>query len=98
MVPRLTAVTLHRMLTSGRNRPGLFACVDSSGAAAGDFVVKFSASAQMGTPGAARELIASLLAIHMGVLCPRAAIVTVDPDLRAYLATQRRTEWQDVCR
>ena len=48
---------------------------------AGDFVVKFSASAQMGAPGAARELIASLLAIHMGVLCPRAAIVTVDPDL-----------------
>ncbi len=66
--PRLTAVTFHKMLGLGRNRPAVFACVTSAGTQAGDYVVKFAAEPQLGTSGSAREMIASFLAAHCGVL------------------------------
>lgn len=97
-VPRLTAVTFHKMLESGRNRPAVFACVNSAGALAGDYVVKFAAGPQLGTSGSAREMIASLLAAHCGVLSPSPAIVTINPDLQRYMAAQRNPEWDVLCR
>jgi hypothetical protein len=89
MPSRLTAVHLHRFLTSGRNRPAIFGCIDGDGKSAGDYVVKLSAAMDTGTRAAANELVASLLAGHFGMLHPKPAIVQLHPDLMKWLAVKR---------
>lgn len=42
LVLTLTAIVLHKMLTSGRNRPAVFGCVDRDGKPAGYYVVKLT--------------------------------------------------------
>lgn len=39
MVECLTAVRFYRFATSGRNKPGMYGCVDANGDPAGDYVV-----------------------------------------------------------
>jgi hypothetical protein len=89
MPPRLTAVHLHRFLSSGRNRPAIFGCIDAEGKPAGDYVVKLCGAMDTGVQAAANELIASLLAEHFGLLRPKPAIVRLDPDLVKWLAINR---------
>src|ERR1039457_4815672 len=86
MLPLLTATHLHRMMTSGRSRPGLFGCVDAAGAPAGDYVVKLIGSMDDKTRGPASELLASRLAQHLGLLCPDPAAIAVHPDLIMWLS------------
>jgi hypothetical protein len=64
LVLTLTATVLHKAMTSGRNRPLLFGCVDHEGATAGDYVVKLSGSMDTRDRGPASEVIASYLADH----------------------------------
>jgi len=89
MPSRLTAVHLHRFLSSGRNRPAIFGCIDALGKPAGDYVVKLSGAMDTGVRAAASELIASLLAEHFGLLRPEPAIVRLDPDLIKWLAVKK---------
>src|SRR5580698_9097147 len=87
MLPTVTAVHLHRMMTSGRTRPALFGCNDGAGAA-GDFVVKLVSSMDTRDRRPASELIASRLAGHFGILHPEPAAVIVDAELAKWLAAQ----------
>jgi hypothetical protein len=89
MLPRLTAVHLHRFLSSGRSRPAVFGCVDHSGNPAGDYVLKLSAAMDTGTKAAANEIIASLLAERLGLLRPEPAMVQIHPDLIPWLSARR---------
>lgn len=89
MPPRLTAVHLHRFLSSGRSRPAIFGCVDAVGKPAGDYVVKLCGAMDTGVQAAANELIASLLAEHFGLLRPEPAIVNLHPDLVKWLAINK---------
>jgi hypothetical protein len=89
MPQRLMAIHLHKFLSSGRSRPAVFACIDSDGNPAGDYVVKLCAAMDTGTRAAANELLASLLAEHLGLLQPQSAIVQIHPDLVPWLAAQR---------
>jgi hypothetical protein len=89
MLPRLTAVHLHRFLSSGRTKPAIFGCVDGDGNPAGDYVVKLCAAMDIGTRAAANELIASMLAAHIGLLRPEPALVRIHPDLVPWLSTHR---------
>lgn len=89
MLPRLTAVHLHRFLSSGRSKPAIFGCVDGNGNPAGDYVVKLCGAMDIGTRAAANELIASLLAEHLGLLRPEPAIVQIHRDLVSWLSMRR---------
>src|SRR5437016_2137936 len=89
MVGRVTAVHLHRFLSSGRTRPAVFGCIDADGNIAGDYVVKLCAAMDTRTRGAASELIASLLAGHFGILRPDPALDRLHPDLVNWLASRR---------
>ena len=86
MLQSLTAVHLHRMMTSGRTKPALFGCVDAAGTPAGDYVVKLVGAMDTKERGPASELIASRLARHFGILSPEPAAVIVQPDLIKWLA------------
>jgi hypothetical protein len=88
MLQSVTAVHLHRMMTSGRTRPALFGCNGDTGIYAGDFVVKLVASMDTKDRGPANELIASRLAGHFGILHPEAAAVTVAAELTKWLVEQ----------
>jgi hypothetical protein len=86
MLPSLTAVHLHRFMSSGRNHPALFGCVDPSGAPAGDYVVKLVGSMDMRERGAAFEFMASRLAVHFGIKTPEPAQITIDSELATWLS------------
>ncbi|HTW64285.1 MAG TPA: HipA family kinase [Bryobacteraceae bacterium] len=51
--------------------------------------MKFSGAMDIGTSGAANELLASLLAEHFGILRPRPAFVELHADLIKWLAVKR---------
>jgi hypothetical protein len=89
MPSRLTAVHLHRFLSSGRSKPAIFGCIDAEGKPAGDYVVKLCGAMDTGTRAAANELIASLLAEHFGLFRPEPAIVQLHPELVVWLAAQK---------
>jgi HipA-like kinase len=89
LVLMLTAIVLHKMLTSGRNRPAVFGCVDQDGNPAGEFVVKLSGAMETRDRGPASELIASFLAGHFGILRPEPAAVELHPDLLVWLSKQK---------
>jgi hypothetical protein len=86
MLPSLTVVHLHRFMSSGRNHPALFGCVDPSGAPAGDYVVKLVGSMDMRERGAAFEFMASRLAVHFGIKTPEPAQITIDSELATWLS------------
>jgi hypothetical protein len=89
MIQLLTAIHMHRMLTSGRNRPVIFGCIDAESNSAGDYVVKLSGAMDTRARGPASELIASSLAGHFGILRPQPAAVQLHPDLMKWLVSQR---------
>jgi hypothetical protein len=86
MLQSLTATHLHRMMASGRTKPGLFGCVNEAGVPSGDYVVKLVGSMDTRVRGPASELLASRLARHFGILGPDPAAVTLHPDLMKWLA------------
>jgi hypothetical protein len=86
MLQSLTATHLHRMMASGRTKPGLFGCVDEAGASAGDYVVKLVGSMDTRARGPGSEFLASRLARHFCMLSPDPASVNVHPDLMKWLA------------
>src|SRR5579862_96413 len=86
MLQSLTATHLHRMMTTGRTKPGLFGCVDEVGTSAGDYIVKLNGSMETKTRGPAGELLAAHLARHFSILGPAPASITVHPDLITWLA------------
>lgn len=88
MLPELTAVHLHRQLTSGRSRPAVFGCVDKHGDPAGDYVVKLSASMDLGETAAANEALGSFLANWFHIQHPEPASIRIAPDLVSWLVRQ----------
>jgi len=78
------------MMSSGRNKPAIFGCVDREGKRAGDYVVKLSGAMETRMRGPASELIASSLARHLGILRPDPAAVRLHPDLVKWLTVQRQ--------
>jgi hypothetical protein len=80
MLPRLTSVTFHHFMGSGRTSPVLCGCEDDSGNRAGDLVVKLRGGLDRGLTGLTCELIASRLATRFGLGVPEAALVTIDTD------------------
>jgi hypothetical protein len=89
LVLTLTAIVLHKTMTSGRNRPAVFGCVDREGKAAGDYVVKLSGAMDTRNRGPASELVASCLAEHFRILRPEPAAVELHPDLMVWLSKQK---------
>lgn len=89
MLLTLTAVYLHKFVESGRNRPGIFGCVDDHGQNAGDYVVKLAGAMDTRERGPSSELIASHLAAHLGLLRPEPAAVMLHPDLIGWLSVQK---------
>jgi hypothetical protein len=89
MLPHLTAVHLHKVVSSGRNKPIIFGCLDAEGDRAGDFVVKLAGALDTSIRGPASESIASLLAAHFGILRPEPAAIRLDPELLKWLVAQR---------
>lgn len=89
LVLTLTATVLHKTLSSGRNRPVVFGCVDGDGKPAGDYVVKLSGAMDTRNRGPASELVASFLAEHFHILRPDPAAVELDTDFIAWLSKQK---------
>jgi len=80
---------MHKTMSSGRNKPVVFGCIDAQGNMAGDYVVKLSGAMETRARGPASELIASCLAGHFGLQCPKPAVVQLHPDLVKWLVAQR---------
>jgi hypothetical protein len=89
LVLTLTAVLLHKLVASGRNKPVIFGCLDQSGNVVGDYVVKLSGAMETRHRGPASELVASNLAEHFRILRPEPAAVQLHPDLVTWLSKQR---------
>jgi hypothetical protein len=53
MLSHLTAVQLHKTMSSGRNKPIAFGCIDAQGHMAGDYVVKLSGAMETRARGPA---------------------------------------------
>lgn len=97
MISTLTAVHMHKVLSSGRSHPVILGCIDAGGQNAGDFVVKLAGAMDTRERGPASELIASFLASHFGILHPSPAAVRLHPDLIHWLA-RRQPEIATVLR
>jgi len=74
----LNAASLQRVLHSGRTKPCIFFCEDTSGEKSGDYVVKLKAGMETGVDGLAAELIASQLAGFLDIPTPEPAIIELD--------------------
>jgi hypothetical protein len=81
MVPRLEATHFERLMDSGRTAPALCGCVDQSGSAVGEYVIKLRGAIEMGNAGLINELLAARLAEHFGLATPGCAVVTIEREL-----------------
>lgn len=77
-IPVLQAVSYQRTMVSGRTKPCLFLCEDSSSGLSGEYVVKLKAGLETQENGLTAELIASQLATVLDVQTPEFAIINVD--------------------
>ena len=87
MLTRLTAVTFHHFMGSGRTSPVLCGCEDDSGNRAADFVVKLRGGLDQGLTGLTCELVASRLATHFGLAVPEPALVMIETDFAELVAS-----------
>lgn len=76
MVERVTASVFHRFATSGRTSPIISTCLTREGQDV-DVYLKLNGAMEFGTRGAAFELVGSLMAIRLGIDCPRPLLVFV---------------------
>lgn len=83
---RLLATRYHRLMTSGRTQPAIFGCEDQHGASVGEYVVKLRGTMETGGTGLTCELLASLVARHLGISAPEPALIALDPALFDHLA------------
>jgi hypothetical protein len=90
VLPALVATQFIRIMNTGRTAPILCACADQGGAYAGEFVIKLRHRLDMGARGLLRELVASRLADHFGILVPEPAGVSIGPEFIEALADQYR--------
>jgi len=81
MIPTLTAVSYQCYLGTGRTKPCVFICEDDQGKRVGEYVVKLRSNIEKGTAGLLREVVASLLAKHIGLVVPDPAIVKIEDAL-----------------
>ena len=85
-VLRLIATGYQKKFETGRTVPAVFACEDSDGNTAGEYVVKFGSSCNNGVTGLACELVASLLADELGLSTPAPAVIELTPRLAQSLS------------
>lgn len=80
-VPTLQAVDFRRGLQYGTTNPCVFACEDTDGQPAGEYVVKFRSTVRGGATGLLFELVAARLGLYLGLRVPSPAIVNIDENL-----------------
>lgn len=88
-VPTLTATSYQMSLETGRTTPGVFLCEDEHGNPAGEYVVKLRGNIETGNGGLLREIVGSILADELGIMCPQPAIVDVPGDLASAITDSR---------
>ncbi len=79
-VETLHAVSYRKALPSGKSVPCVFACEKQDGAPVGEYVVKFHANPECGAHGVMFELVAALLADHLGLPIAMPAVVQLTPE------------------
>jgi hypothetical protein len=84
MIRKLLAVQFVRFMESGRTSPALFSCEDESGRTIGEYVVKLRAT--VGEAGLLKEMVASRLAYHFGLVSPEPALIAIERDLADLVA------------
>lgn len=81
-LPRLIAVRFEQELPSGTTKPCVFACEDSEGNGAGEFVLKFRSEGHGGGPtGLLFEFIAAHIAALLEIPMPVPALIELDAAL-----------------
>ena len=81
MAAILTAVRFARFMDSGKTKPAIFACEDSSGADAGEYVVKLRGGIDAQESGLLCELLAAKLAEHFSIASPQPALIRIEKNL-----------------
>ncbi len=84
-IPYLHASSYQRRMTTGRTRPCLFICEDSSGELNGEYVVKMKAGLDNWKVGLVAELLASQVADFLDIPVPEPAIIEIDPELASII-------------
>lgn len=77
-MPHLYANSYQKRMESGRTKPCLFFCGDEAGDINGEYVVKLKAGIETSETGLSCELIASQLAMLLGIPTPEPAIIKID--------------------
>jgi hypothetical protein len=90
MIPKLVAVQFVRFMESGRTSPALFGCEDESGRMIGEYVVKLRGT--VGEAGLLKEIFASKLASHFGLVSPEPALIVIERDLANLVALMLPTQ------
>ncbi len=76
---KLAAVQFVRFMESGRTSPALFGCEDESGRMIGEYVVKLRGTVSQA--GLVKEMFASGLASHFGLVSPEPALIGIERNL-----------------
>ncbi len=84
MIPKLVAIQFVRFMETGRTSPALFGCEDESGTVIGEYVVKLRGT--VGAAGLLKELFASKLACHFGLVSPPPALIVIEQSLADLVA------------
>ena len=79
MIRKLAAVQFVRFMESGRTSPALFGCEDESGRMIGEYVVKLRGTVSQA--GLVKEMFASGLASHFGLVSPEPALIGIERNL-----------------
>ncbi len=87
MIRHLKAVAFLRAMGSGRTRPCLMLCEDNE-ANQHEIIVKLKAGMELRETGLICELVASLLASDLGLPVPSPAIISIESDFVASIASQ----------
>jgi hypothetical protein len=75
----IEALVPHKTFTTGANKPLLITGVDKNGNK-GDYVVKLIGAERMSKEACMRELLASLVAIQMGIRVPKPVVVNISKE------------------
>jgi len=94
VIDHVIATTFHRFMGNGRTSPAIFSCAGGGSESAREYVVKLRGGLDLGARGLAFELYASMLGAHLGISCPRPAIVLVEEDLATLILGQLDGEKQ----
>lgn len=81
MLHILTAVRFARFMDSGKTKPAILACEDSSGDSVGEYVVKLCGGMESRESGLLSEYLAAKLADYFGIATPPPALVRIERDL-----------------